>query len=83
MRSVAASRGTSSTTVAAICLQTGSKASMRSGVKYRSFTRRYSVCSGGSMPFGTVSRGETALLNVSGSCSTRVTSSCRRTDQPR
>jgi hypothetical protein len=61
--------------------QTGSKAAIRSGVKYRSTIARNAVCSGGSMPLGTETRWETTLLKVSGSSRSRMTSSWRRIAQ--
>jgi len=60
--------------------QTGSKASTRLLVKYFSTMGRQAVCSGGSMPFGTVRRLETALLKVAWSSTARVTSALRKSD---
>ncbi|WP_448629096.1 hypothetical protein [Cellulomonas soli] len=54
----------------------GSTARTRSGVKYRSTTARYALCSAPSIPFGTCRCRETPLANVVWSSATAVTSAC-------
>ena len=46
-------RGSAATSSREMARQAGSKAAIRSGVKYRSLISRKGVCSGGSMPLGT------------------------------